>query len=325
MIREVVIANYQSLRKVKLRLGQFTVITGPTGSGKSALVRAVQLLAFNAPGTDYVTHGEKTVMVTMLGDEIELDGRGDEPWLVSISRGGKNAYHMSWPDDDRNRGDFIATKLAGKVPDEVKAVLRLGEVNFAGQFDRPYLLDSTGSEVARVLGKLTNVTMLYRAAQEANRRRLASVSLLKTRQGDLAALAEAAKQYENLPRQGAAVAVAEEALARMQEAGRRRARLASLAEMRRLAADRLALASAVVPEPPSMASLEELAARRERLRLLTGLRDSAALRAKAAAGTEVMVEAGLVAAQEDLDAYTAKWGVCPTCGQPVAKTEHTHQ
>jgi DNA repair exonuclease SbcCD ATPase subunit len=306
-----VIRNFQSLRKMTVELGRFTVITGPTGTGKSALVRAVRLLAFNASGTSYITRGEKTVVVGMDGDD----------WRIEISRGAKNSYTVFTPDHQDGQ---VFTKLQGKVPEQASSLMRLGDVNFSGQFDMPYLLDTTGSEVARVLGKLTNVTLLYKAAQEANRRRLASGQLLKTRQADLAALYEQAQQYATLPAENAAVGAAEAALARLQAVTGQRQRLWDLTSaVARALATRDMLADQALPEPPSLDQLEALALKRQRLRHLFGQLDTAHM-AWVSAGQQVMEEARREDdANKQLAQYTAQWDVCPTCGQPVKK-EHAH-
>lgn len=327
MIREIEVGNYQSLRRMKVRLGKFTVITGPTGTGKSAFIRAVKTLAFNASGTAYISRGEKSCLVAASGDEIERTGMDDDHWKAAIHRGVKNAYDLEVPapPDEDAGGDFTKrstfTKLQGKVPEQVSGVLRLTDLNFAGQLDAPYLLDATGSEVARVLGRLTNVTLLYKAAQEANRRRLASSGQLKIRQADLAALHQQVQGYATMPAEKLAVEVAEQALARMQEAEQKLVRLGMLADaMARALAAQDMLAATTIPEPPSLAHLEEeLAARWQRLRFLTGAVDDASL---ALAGKQPWVTSAReqeAQAQRELQAYTDQWGVCDKCGQPVRK------
>ena len=63
MLTSVEIENFQSLKRLTVKLGRFTVVTGATGSGKSSVFRAMELLAFNARGTSYITRGEKTCQV----------------------------------------------------------------------------------------------------------------------------------------------------------------------------------------------------------------------------------------------------------------------
>ena len=50
IISRLCISGYQSLRDVRLEIGQLTVITGANGSGKSSLYRALRLLADVAQG-----------------------------------------------------------------------------------------------------------------------------------------------------------------------------------------------------------------------------------------------------------------------------------
>lgn len=50
MIERLAIADYRSLRDIRLNLGQLTLVTGANGSGKSSLYRALRLLADVAQG-----------------------------------------------------------------------------------------------------------------------------------------------------------------------------------------------------------------------------------------------------------------------------------
>jgi DNA repair ATPase RecN len=314
MIRQIDIRSFQSLGKVSLQLGRFTVITGRTGAGKSGLIRAIYTLAFNARGTDYITRGEKSCTVSMFGDEIELTGMDDDLWFAAIQRGGKDQYQLGKAGTKQR----VFTKLQGKVPEPVSDTLRLGEINFATQWDHPYLLDATGGDVARVLGKLTNVTVLFKAAQEANRRRLAVMGELKTRESDLAVLEGQKAQYSTLGLEHLSVVSAEVSLAKLTELSQRRARLDWVTTM---VARALATLDSLkpVPEPPSLEKLDTLMARRERLRYLTGQRDNAETRLQLDRTQETITAGTEATCRQELDDYVSQWAVCPTCGQPVAK------
>lgn len=310
MISSVEVRNFQSLRDVRVRIGRFTVVTGPSNTGKSALVRAIRLLAFNARGSSFVTRGQKTATVVMTGDD----------WRVEVSRGGRDSYTIQVGED--GGAPHVFTKLGGKVPEQVTGLLRLAEVNFAGQLDRPYLLDQTGGEVTRVLGRLTNATLLHKAAQEANRRRLATAAALKAREADLTACEARLTAYAALPAEREAVEGAEVALESLRALEARRARLESLRSTVDVA--RAALARPVPPEPPSTAELERLAARRASVTALYAAVRSRQLEVTMARSAEEAAHVFEQEALRELAKYVAQWGVCPACGQPVLRKAAAH-
>ena len=214
MLTSVEIESFQSLRKLSLKLGRFTVVTGATGSGKSAVLRAIRLLAFNARGVTYITRGETSCKVLVRAASERLGGCAIERHQAR----GKDAYRLAQNVPVPKGGYGVTggkfTKLGGEVPPQVTELLELSELNFAAQFDRPFLLDSSGGEVARVLGRLTNVTLLFDAAREANRRRLEVMGDLKRAEANLAGLTEAAQKFRGMKARQAAVCEAEEAMER---------------------------------------------------------------------------------------------------------------
>ncbi len=314
MISEIEVSNYQSLGSLVVKPGRFTVITGRTGAGKSALIRALHALAFNVRGTRDIMYGEKTFTVSMAGSEDDRDQHdASNFWQATIRRGVKDSYQLAVGINQKTY-----TKLQGKVPEAVSDTLRLGEINFATQFDRPFLLDSTGGDVARVLGRLTNVTLLFRAAQEANRRRLAVNAELKTRQADLALLEQQIEQYATLGDELAAVRQAEGSLETLRDLGQRSERLDYVLKSLGFARDYLASLK-TPPEPPSLDKLEELARTRMRLHARIAQLDDAWLALAGRARQETSAAALEAACQQELDEYVGQWGVCPACGQPVQK------
>lgn len=326
MIRTVEITHFQSLRQLKARLGWFTVVTGETGAGKSAFLRAVDMVRRNAASKSDITRGEKSCTVLITGDEVEHTGMDDDTWAVSIHRtvaGKGDNYQLRYTGGSGQPFAQTYTKLARKVPDEVTAVLRLADVNIARQLDMPYLLDNTGGEVARVLGKLTNVTLLYRAAQEGNRRKQAAERELKTRRGDLERLLGEAAQYENLAAQRVAVEAAEQHLSRAAYDQTRLDRLDQLIQMHNLAAHQIGQFRQI-PEPPSLERLELLLTQRKRLDELVAAVGDARRAVVGASQYLSAMEDGEQDAQRALAAFSEQWQVCPACGQPVKREPHTH-
>ena len=99
-----------------------------------------------------------------------------------------------------------------------------------------------------MLGKLTNVTLLFDAAREANRRRLEVMGDLKRAEANLSALTEAAQKFRGMKDRQAAVSEAEEALERAHQLTVRVGRLQVLTG--KLEAAQAALEAAVPPEVP---------------------------------------------------------------------------
>lgn len=309
MLTQVEVENFQSIKKLSLKLGKFTVVTGATGSGKSALRRALELLAFNARGTAYITTGAKVCQAGA--------GDSEQGWFTAITRSvsrGKDSYRIARAANDEPEVDAF-TKLAGGVPGQVTALLQLSELNFAGQFDKPYLLDSSGGEIARVLGKLTNVTLLFDAAREASRRRLEVMGDLKRAEENLAHLTEAAQRFRGMRERRAAVSEAEEALERVHGINVRLGRLRALTD--RLVAAEAALERAVPPEVPSAEKLDELAGRLARVRSLYARLDESALASEGARFAAEQAAKTEQAAHGRLHEVLVEAGQCPTCGSVI--------
>lgn len=310
------IRNFQSLRGVSLHLGRLTVVVGPSSSGKTGLIRALKILASNAQGSAFVTHGEKLAVISAQTDH----------GLVTLEKGaGHGVYRVvgiGITEDDYGDVEETYSKLGGKVPPEVSQVLGIdpvtsqGSVHFAGQFDRPYLLDSTGSTVAEVLGKLTNVDVIFAAVKEANRRKGQVGSRLKTREADLAEVRARVGSYAGLPAAVKACTAAEEKLRAVEELGRRSALLA--AAIAELETARAVLERHTLPVVPDLRAMVRkqayLAAVRDQVR------DWAVAR-KVLAGAEKREEQArttAATAEKDFHDRLAAAGRCPTCQQEVS-------
>lgn len=204
MIQRVEIRNFQSLRHVQLEPGKLTVIVGPSSVGKSAFTRALRTVTSNRRGAEFITHGERTASISLTTD------RG----TVTLTRGKgttDNAYIVIPADDPTAQRTY--TKLGGETPPEVSQFLGIparDPINYAGQFDKPYLLDETAGEVARILGGLTNVNVIFDAARESNRQKLASAATLRTRADDLEAVQARLPEFRSLKAQEQALTRAEQ-------------------------------------------------------------------------------------------------------------------
>lgn len=306
LLTTLVIEDYQALGTASFRLGRFTVITGPTGSGKSAVIRALRLVAFNQRGSAYIRHGRRSCQV-VLQDDCGLG--------VVIARGkGQDAYVVDVLGQQKT-----FTKLGGTTPEEVSGLLALAELNFTGQFDRPYLLDESGGAIARILGRLTNVDLVFEAARAGYARKLGIAGDLRRAQGTVEALTAQVQQYTGLPAQRAACTRAEASLASAQAAA---ARLATATELVQAAIEahkavHAAQEGVQAVQPPALGTLDALETKRARL---DGL-----VRELASATAEIRVHQTEIQGWSELEQLAhkgihdslVKAGKCPTCGQQV--------
>jgi energy-coupling factor transporter ATP-binding protein EcfA2 len=312
------IKDFQSLADVELELGRLSVLVGPSNSGKSAVLRAIKALTHNvsSPAT-IVRHGAKKATVAIgIGDP---EGGGG---YVVFERGKSlSQYHVDGPGIGADLPRETYAKAGTSVPDDIAKLFRFVEVegedlNFALQFDRPFLLDAPATKVAKVLGDLTGITTIYEAVREANRRRLEITARLKVRRSDVTAIRERFTPYIAVNDRYEAVQRAStfywSAVAHDARATAIDARIDIVTK-----ADAAIAGLAAVPSVPS---LDGLGARFERLRDLeqlvatvldAGERERAATEALVAFDTEI---------KELQDAHHAaliEEGVCPTCGRPM--------
>lgn len=360
MLRSITLVNYQSHQQTRLELGPFTVVVGSSSSGKSALVRALRLVAENARGVTYVRQGTKQARVSL---ELVRD-EGEQPTVVSIARGkGVSEYELFLPGAVE---PTVFTKCGTSVPDALSDVMGFGDSNLwiAGQFDRPYLLDETGSQVAAVLGKLTNVTMIFAAVRECNRRAAEAGRRFKDAAGELSSVKATLREHLDLPRRKAAGLAAEEALERASSLSGRRQLLVRRIEALGESEARAVAARASSVTVPVVTDLLALDARRTRLRALVGAvgeaaqrRDavSSALRSAPEAQSLALIEgrraslrialadaaesherrrrladessradAALDAAREEFAESLRRAGSCPLCGASATHAQIDH-
>ncbi len=326
MINRLEIRNWQSLVKVDLNLGALTAIVGPSSCGKTAVMRAIRALASNVRGGGSITSGAKTSAITAHTETHKVT------WQRGVNDGGR--YVVA---DLRSGHEDTFTKLAGAVPSLVTDVLHIAPaptayaapsavsalslLNIDTQFGPPFLLTESGASVARLLGTLTNVSRILAAVQEANRRRVAAMSTLRVREGDLTTTIERAEQFRTLP---ARLAARERAEAHADSADRLLAQVSRLGTI----VDTLAIAEATLsrsaqrpPLPDDTAlwvAVDSLNTYQQRIRTWVSANNAVAV----AADHARLAEQAEQDAQRALDEALAIAGWCPTCGQTVPAHSH---
>lgn len=298
LVSEISIRGFQSLSSVDLTPGSFTVIVGASSSGKSALLRALRCLVVNPRSASFITEG---------ADKCSVSVR-TQANTVTFDRTGQNtAYRVD---------DVSFTKLAGTVPLEVSAVLSENNTVLASQFDRPFLLDETGSSVARTLGSLTGVNMILEGVREANRRRLVHGNELTTRTGDLAQVEERLAGFSDLEQQ-------KETVGKLHDLTERAENLfGRINVLERLLSDLTTAETVLAREVPvqQIPDIESVTSVLGRLRGFTKiLNDLRVSSRELKEHTESVgsAEQGLNGTEKDLHDLLTDLGVCPLCSQRI--------
>ena len=312
------VANFQSLSKADIALGPFTVIVGPSNSGKSALLRALKAVVRNVNSPSAVRVGK-----TLFTAEVGFDDT-----VVSIERGkSQSTYRI----ETQGKDEEVYTKAGRTVPEDVQKVLRLPlpegpDLVFSSQIDPPFLLAETGATAAKMLGDLTNVSKLHTAAKEANRRRLEASKIQKIREADYdGCVTEVRAKFFDLGARKRVLTEARELLETVQAKARvhdsLEAVLNDLAVCESAEAD-LRMRLKELPEPADIETLAENAGTLlgKRHALLDTLGSLAQITDAEAQLKSIMVKAAEDENQADKDYHDAlvQAGQCPTCGQEVA-------
>lgn len=246
MLSTLQVRGFQSLADVTIELGAFTVVVGASNSGKSALRRALEGLATNASATGKLRTGDDLITVAVATD----DGHA-----VVWEKGPKrNAYALATPDGT----EVVQDKPGSTVTPEVAAVLGLDALNFADQFDAPYMLTLSPTAAAKELGVLTNVSALYDGIREATRRQRAHEATARTLTGEQATAEAELASFAHLPAEAERLTAAAEALAATSAAATRRQTLADALAYATMAQADIDNAAAVLALPDPGPALDAL-------------------------------------------------------------------
>lgn len=315
MISKVSIRNFQSLKKVDLELGPFTVIVGNSATGKSALIRALKAVASNVRGTSLVTSGESTLSVSVQS----------EVWKLTLEKGtSSNSYRVC---DLTTGTDKEYTKLAGEVPEEVTALLGIEpvadgrSVNFAGERDQPFLLDESGQQVAKVLGDLTNVATILEAIREANRRRTAQNASVKVWKADLATLQGRLPKFASLASKRALLVSLESSLERVE------ALTAEISELSQIVSSinrYETVSQRSFPEIPDYQCIDNLFSNMKQLVYTAKSIVVAKSKSKELQSDIAMSKEQISSLENEYQDLLTELGECPTCHQSTSRNHSTH-
>lgn len=188
----IILRDFQVHPLLKLQLDPaVTTIKGPSDRGKSSILRALRWTCLNDfAGDAFIRTGADSTKVTL---QIE-DHR--------IGRGKGKIGNLYVFDGKKFRA------FGQGVPDPIRKVLSLSEINFQGQHDSPFWFNETAGEVSRRLNAVIDLSVIdaslaYIASElrkAGDRRGLCEERLTeaKTALQELEPLRERVQEYERL-------------------------------------------------------------------------------------------------------------------------------
>ncbi len=148
MLSKLRLENFLSWKEAELDfVPGVNAIVGISDSGKSNLIKAIKWNCLSKPEgliiqSNWVKKKENTSVTinTVEGDSIS-----------KIRNKIENVYFLN---NIPHRG------FGREIPDEIKKVLNITDMNFQSQFDSPFILSQSASEVGRDLNKIINLEII---------------------------------------------------------------------------------------------------------------------------------------------------------------------
>lgn len=145
-IESINVKNFQIWKDVDLKLGDFNVIKGSSNSGKSSLVRAINMVLNNDWHKSWLRQDEIDTSV-----EIHFtDGTS-----IKRIRGSQNSVKIT-PSDTLEES-MKWSGFGNTYPDEVKNFLSISEENCSYQFDQHFFLSLSPSKRALTFGSFSDL------------------------------------------------------------------------------------------------------------------------------------------------------------------------
>lgn len=309
-LTRVELTDFQSLKTADVELGNFTAIVGPSNLGKSALVRAIRSLVYNAPAPGLVREGATKFIAKASfsdGSSIQLTkGKSVSEYVIQHA-GGEAIKHA---------------KAGVKAPEEVTTHWALPDFTITSQHDAPFLLNEPASAVAKRLGELTNAAMLMEAVREANQRRTAALADEKARLRECQETRDELETHRGLTTRTNHVTAARRLLTDAEAAQERADVLAMMLRKRDRATEALIAAQGAQASIPDVSDL--LATGENRAKKVLAMEKLLAARAacvqKLTTATAAATSATVARSQAEQEIHNllSDAGYCPLCRQGVA-------
>ncbi len=305
MLEQIEVTNYQSLADLSIPFGRFTVIVGPSGNGKSALIRALKSLCFNQVGPRFIRHRQQKATV-----RLTFDGGQVIEWEKGKGKG------ASYATDDQ-----VYTRIGRAVPEDIENLLGIRQIvidkslkfapQFSSQHDQPLLLTESSTLAARALAKLTKLSVLVEAQMDCRRdyKRVGTANKAAVEEAE-----RAKEQFTGLPNVRHARNLLERAAKLKTSVDKQLAVAIQADEIVHDIAGSLLIADLVLPTPDEVEALEKRLATLESIVAAVKKANDAESVVDASAAEADNASADLEDLEKRYEELVEELGACPLCG-----------
>ena len=197
MIQSLSIKNFQSHKDTYLEFDSgVNIITGPSDSGKTAILRALRWLIWNRPSGDS--------MRSKWGGGIFVEAKFDGGNVIR-SKDKTDIYQLYI---SKKALDFKAFRT--DVPKEITDFLNISEINLQRQLDAPFLLNNSPGEVAQHFNYVAGLDKIDKVTYIINSQIRELTSSIKSFEEQKTRLENELKTFDYLDKFEAEVEVLEE-------------------------------------------------------------------------------------------------------------------
>ena len=185
---------FQSIERVDLEIDGFTVITGRTNLGKSALVRAMSGAFFGIPGDAYIQRGAKQAQVQLKGEDFELT------WTKVGKETPQNKTRLKINGTTHTKLGRDHAQLTQPLRvEEIQTTAARVKPQFANQHDAMFLLTLSPAAVAEVFKTLGRADVVTKAQGFCRKDRTAATAQKDVREQDLEQRRKERDRYHWVP------------------------------------------------------------------------------------------------------------------------------
>lgn len=190
MIKSLEIKNFAAYKKAKLNFSKgLNFIISPSDKGKSAILKALVWGLTNKPNSS----GFRPLFWD--GDtQINIDLFNPEDISIKRVKGKtKNYYELL---NYYNQENFIFKSFKQDVPEEIKKIINISDINIQRQIDSPFLISFSSGEVARYFNKIIGLDKIDNSLKYINTKIRSKNSLIVSEKNNLKEYRGKQKEYD---------------------------------------------------------------------------------------------------------------------------------